>query len=101
MQTTERRVALVTGGTSGIGLAIAKRLQEDGLQVAALDLDRPEARSVAEEHGLYFVGADLAQRAECRRAVEETVQVLGSLDVLVNNAGFQHIDPIRDFPEDT
>ena len=101
MQTTERRVALVTGGTSGIGLAIAKRLQEDGLQVAALDLDRPEARSVAEEHGLCFVGADLAQRAECRRAVEETVQVLGSLDVLVNNAGFQHIDPIRDFPEDT
>ncbi|SEJ47994.1 3-hydroxybutyrate dehydrogenase [Deinococcus reticulitermitis] len=98
---TETRVALVTGGTSGIGLAIAERLTRDGLRVAVLDLDRPQARVVAAERGLAFIGADLARREDCRRAVEETVVALGGLDVLVNNAGFQHIDPVRDFPEDT
>jgi 3-hydroxybutyrate dehydrogenase len=97
----ESRVALVTGGTSGIGLAIAQRLQADGLRVAVLDLDRPQARDVAQAQGFGFIGADLARRGDCRRAVEETVVALGGLDVLVNNAGFQHIDPIKDFPEDT
>ncbi|SMB78836.1 3-hydroxybutyrate dehydrogenase [Deinococcus hopiensis] len=94
------RVALVTGGTSGIGLAISQRLQRDGLQVAVLDLDRPSAREVAAAHSLSFIGADLSQRADCQRAVQETVAALGGLDVLVNNAGFQHIDPIAEFPED-
>lgn len=94
-------VALVTGGTSGIGLAIARRLRQDGMQVAVLDLDRPQSRAVAEEEHLTFIGADLSQREACRRAVEETVEALGALDVLVNNAGFQHIAAVKDFPEDT
>ncbi|MFC4425869.1 3-hydroxybutyrate dehydrogenase [Deinococcus navajonensis] len=98
---SQGRAALVTGGTSGIGLAIARRFQQDGLQVAVLDLDRPAARAVAAEHGLGFVGADLSRRDECRRAVTEAVGLLGGLDILVNNAGFQHIDPVADFPEDT
>lgn len=100
-QGMEGRAALVTGGTSGIGLAIAQRLAQDGLRVAVLDLDRPQAREVAQAHGLTFVGADLSRRADCRRAVDETVAALDGLDVLVNNAGFQHIDPIAEFPEDT
>ncbi|MBB5294308.1 3-hydroxybutyrate dehydrogenase [Deinococcus metallilatus] len=101
MTSNESRTALVTGGTSGIGLAIAQRLQADGLKVAVLDLDRPQAREVAQEQGFTFIAADLSRREDCRRAVDETVAALGGLDVLVNNAGFQHIDPIADFPEDT
>lgn len=97
----EQRTALVTGGTGGIGLAIALRLRNDGLRVAVLDLDRPQGREVAAEHGLTFIAADLGQREDCRRAVDETVATLGGLDVLVNNAGFQHIAPVADFPEDT
>ncbi|GAA5532737.1 3-hydroxybutyrate dehydrogenase [Deinococcus aluminii] len=100
MTSNESRTALVTGGTSGIGLAIAQRLQADGLKVAVLDLDRPQARGVAREQGFTFIAADLSRREDCRRAVDETVAALGGLDVLVNNAGFQHIDPIADFPED-
>lgn len=91
----------MTGGTGGIGLAIARRFQDDGLRVAVLDLDRPEAREVAAQHGLTFIGADLGQREDCRRAIDEAVAALGGLDVLVNNAGFQHIAPVADFPEDT
>ncbi len=97
----KRRTALVTGGTGGIGLAIALRLQADGLRVAVLDLDRPEGREIAAEHNLTFIGADLGKRADCRRAIDEMVVTLGGLDVLVNNAGFQHIAPVADFPEDT
>ncbi|AIZ44954.1 D-beta-hydroxybutyrate dehydrogenase [Deinococcus radiopugnans] len=101
MTTQQQRVALVTGGTGGIGLAIARRFQDDGLRVAVLDLDRPEAREVAAQHGLTFIGADLGKREDCRRAIDEAVAALGGLDVLVNNAGFQHIAPVADFPEDT
>ncbi|OLV17670.1 3-hydroxybutyrate dehydrogenase [Deinococcus marmoris] len=97
----QQRTALVTGGTGGIGLAIARRFQADGLRVAVLDLDRPEGREIAAEHELTFIGADLSEREDCRRAVDETVAALGGLDVLVNNAGFQHIAPVADFPEDT
>lgn len=101
MTNKESRVALVTGGTSGIGLAIAQRLKNDGMKVAVLDLDRPHSRDLAQQEGLFFVGADLSQRADCKRAIDEVVTALGGLDVLVNNAGFQHIDPVQDFPEDT
>ena len=101
MTNKESRVALVTGGTSGIGLAIAQRFQADGLKVAVLDLDRPHSRELAEGEGFTFIGADLSRRADCKRAIEEIVAALGGLDVLVNNAGFQHIDAVPDFPEDT
>ncbi|WP_102125024.1 3-hydroxybutyrate dehydrogenase [Deinococcus planocerae] len=101
MTSPETRAALVTGGTSGIGLAIARRLQRDGLRVAVLDLDRPQARGVASQHGLTFIPGDLTRRADCLQAVEQGVASLGGLDVLVNNAGFQHIAPIAEFPEDT
>lgn len=101
MTNNESRVALVTGGTSGIGLAIAQRFQADGLKVAVLDLDRPHSRELAEGEGFTFIGADLSRRADCKRAIEEVVAALGGLDVLVNNAGFQHIDAVPDFPEDT
>ena len=95
------RIALVTGAASGIGKACAEALEADGMKVAIVDVDETNGRRVAEALGGVFVSADLTDRKGCKDAVEETVAALGGLDVLINNAGFQHIDPIPDFPEDT
>jgi 2-keto-3-deoxy-L-fuconate dehydrogenase len=75
--------ALVTGGASGIGAAIAELFAAEGAAVAVLDRESPAAlpeRVVA-------VKADLADDASVRAAVEEAIAALGGLDVLVNNAG--------------
>ena len=95
------RVALVTGAASGIGLACTRALSDAGYLVSMADLDERRGEEVAGTVGAHFVAADLTRAEECRRAVEETVERFGRLDVLVNNAGFQHIDPLPEFPEET
>lgn len=97
----EQRVALVTGGSSGIGLACTEALQQDGIKVSIVDLDAAKGRDVASQLDGVFVSADLSKREDCKRAVDETVAHYGRLDILINNAGFQHIDALPDFPEDT
>ncbi len=96
-----QRVALVTGGSSGIGLACATALAAAGHPVAIADVDAAKGRQVAKELGGLFIEADLADRDACRRVVTETVASLGGLDILVNNAGFQHVASLEAFPEDT
>ncbi len=75
------RRALVTGGASGIGLATARLLTEQGSRVAVLD------RGEFAEDGLLAVVADLTDAAAVRVAVESVIEGLGGLDILVNNAG--------------
>ncbi|MCS6880453.1 MAG: 3-hydroxybutyrate dehydrogenase [Oscillochloridaceae bacterium] len=94
------RVAIVTGAASGIGRAVARRMAGAGYQVAVVDLPNSEGQQVAESIGGLFIGADLARREDCRRTVDETLARFGRVDVLVNNAGYQHIAPIEEFPED-
>ncbi|MFV9503763.1 MAG: 3-hydroxybutyrate dehydrogenase [Oscillochloridaceae bacterium umkhey_bin13] len=94
------RVAVVTGAASGIGQAVAEQLAAAGYRIAVVDLPQSGGQAVAEAVGGIFIGADLAQRTECRRVIDVTVEHFGQLDVLVNNAGYQHIDAIVDFPED-
>ena len=101
MKDSERRVALVTGGSSGIGRACAEALSRDGIRVAVVDINPEGGREVAADLDGLFVSANLSARSECKKAVEETVAHYGRLDILVNNAGFQHLDPLPDFPEDT
>jgi 3-hydroxybutyrate dehydrogenase len=84
------RVALVTGAASGIGRAIATRLVNDGWAVVGVDV-KPDGDGVA---------ADLTTREGNRAAVDAALERHGRLDALVPNAGFQHVAPVADFPED-
>lgn len=89
-----RRAALVTGAASGIGAAIAARFVKDGIDVLSVDL-----RPAQGGPGVPFA-ADLTTREGNRAAVDAAVERFGRLDVVVPNAGFQHVSPIADFPED-
>jgi acetoacetyl-CoA reductase/3-oxoacyl-[acyl-carrier protein] reductase len=87
------RVALVTGGTRGIGRAVSRRLAAEGVRVAAAfarDVDAGnELRNWGKEHGGHITlhRADVADPDACRRLVSEVVEEHGRLDLLVNNAG--------------
>ena len=82
------RVALVTGGTRGIGKAIVKRLKDAGLTVAAGYAGNEEnARKVAEELGVMVVKGSVDNFYDCKRAAQEVEAALGPIEVLVNNAG--------------
>src|SRR5205809_986904 len=90
----QRRAVLVTGAASGIGRAIAERLAGDGADVLAVDLNPTD-----DGPGVPF-GADLTTREGNRAAVDEALSRFGRLDAIVPNAGFQHVAPVADFPED-
>jgi 3-hydroxybutyrate dehydrogenase len=101
------KIAIVTGSTSGIGLGIAKALGQAGCRVALNgrklnDEGRAVMDSLATETGaeVMFAAADMSQPAEIRAMVEQVHEAWGGCDVLVNNAGIQHVSPIDDFPDD-
>ena len=78
------RAALVTGARGGIGAAIVSRLESDGWAVHAVDVD----------------DADLTTREGNELVVRQALERFGRLDAIVPNAGFQHVAPVRDFPEE-
>jgi 2-hydroxycyclohexanecarboxyl-CoA dehydrogenase len=83
----EGKVALVTGGASGIGAATARRLAAEGAHVAIGDVNEDGAKEIAGELDGFACRLDVADTASVRAAVGATVEALGDVDVLVNNAG--------------
>jgi NAD(P)-dependent dehydrogenase (short-subunit alcohol dehydrogenase family) len=81
------KVALVTGGGSGIGLATGRRLAEEGARVAVVDIDRRAAASAAEQIGGLSIGADVSSPTEWSAIVETVRRELGGLDLAHLNAG--------------
>ncbi len=100
-----RKTAIVTGSTSGIGLAIAEALAAEGCNVALNSFsdtkeDHALAARIAAGHGVecIYVKADMSKPDECRALVAKAAERFGSVGVLVNNAGIQHVSPVEDFP---
>ena len=88
-------VAIVTGGASGIGAAVAQKLTDRGARVAALDLDPSGAPA-----GVLGIKADVSDDESVRAAVQQVADAYGRIDVLVNNAGIGAQGTIEDNPDD-
>jgi 3-hydroxybutyrate dehydrogenase len=95
----EGKVALVTGSTSGIGLAIARAFAAQGAKLMINGFGDPaEIERLTDELGAIYDGADLSDPAAIERMMSRCADELGPLEVLVNNAGIQHVSPVESFP---
>jgi 3-hydroxybutyrate dehydrogenase len=95
----EGKVALVTGSTSGIGLAIAGALAANGARLMINGFgDGQEIARICDELGAVHDGADMADPDAIERMMRRCGEELGPPDILVNNAGIQHVSPIEEFP---
>ncbi len=101
------RNAVVTGSTSGIGLAIARSLAAEGCNVMLNGFGEPAQiemvrREMAETTGctIGYSGADMGRPEEVRALIAAAQNTLGTVDILINNAGVQHVAPLVEFPED-
>ncbi|TAK42306.1 MAG: 3-hydroxybutyrate dehydrogenase [Betaproteobacteria bacterium] len=90
--------AIVTGAASGIGEQIARAFAAEGARVCVADLERPGAERVAASLGASAIAVrmDVTDEGEVERGVAQAAEQLGGIDILVSNAGLQHVEPIAD-----
>jgi len=99
------RVVFLTGAASGIGYEMGNVFAKEGAQVVISDRLEDRAKEAAEQlrkEGYEAIGlrCDVTSEQEISEAISETITNFGSIDVLINNAGMQHVSPIEEFPTD-
>ena len=101
MDEADKKVVLITGGTSGIGLAAAEMFLQDGWQVAVMGRDAEKGQKAVAKLGenAIYVQGDVALVGDCRRIIAETARRLGRLDALINSAGIYVERAIEDVEE--
>jgi len=104
-ETLKNKTALVTGSTSGIGAGIAKRLASYGANIAFnglgdTDENKAFAQKISEQYNIKtgFFGGDLTKEETCYDLIDKVNRTLGSVDILINNAGAQYVSPLEEFP---
>lgn len=93
------KVAIITGGVSGIGLDTAKRFIQEGAQVVVTDINEEKGQEVAKEYPddqLIFVKHDVAKEEDWIHVVKRAKEAFGKVDILFNNAGVYLIKPITE-----
>jgi len=99
----EGKVVVITGSASGIGFEIGKSFAENGHKVVLTDINEQGVQKAAEDlktQGFEVLGfkADVTREEDIKSMIESTQKAFGRLDVLINNAGLQHVSPIEEFP---
>ncbi|MCP1143867.1 3-hydroxybutyrate dehydrogenase [Lysinibacillus endophyticus] len=96
----QNKVVLITGAGQGIGLEIGKEFYQRGYKVVLTDIDKDKVKKAAEGLGEDSLGikCDVTNEEEIKSTIIRTVNTFGRIDVLINNAGFQHVSMIEDFP---
>ena len=99
----ENKVVIITGSARGIGFEIGKHFAQEGAKVVLSDINEEGVQASAEELkklGFEAIGvkADVTSEADLQNLVKVTKDTYGSVDILINNAGLQHVSPIEDFP---
>ncbi|MBW2451025.1 MAG: 3-hydroxybutyrate dehydrogenase [Deltaproteobacteria bacterium] len=94
-----QKVSVITGAASGIGLAVSETLSGENYKVIMADVNRQAGEQQAQRLDGRFFYADLSKAADCKSLIDFAASEFGRIDVLVNNAGIQHVSSIEDFPE--
>lgn len=101
----ENKVVLITGAASGIGYGIGVEFLKNGAKVVFTDINETKIKEVTEQlkqedYDCFGMKCDVAKEDEIKKVINHTVEKYGMLDVLVNNAGLQHVSSLEDFPND-
>lgn len=99
----DKKVVLITGAASGIGYEISMDFAKEGAKIVLTDINEEAVQQAADElkgQGFECIGikCDVTSETEIKAAIDKTMETFGSLDVLINNAGMQHVSPIEEFP---
>jgi len=98
----ENKVVFITGAAQGIGFEIGERFAENGAKVAISDINEEGIEKAVKQlkdkgHEVFGVKCDVTNEEEVKSALDQTYEHFGSLDILINNAGMQHVAPIEEF----